>query len=205
LARPFGQIPLQMATEPRVIVENAQQDRIRPATVAKQYPEGTMMEIQVPEPVDILALITAYFPGLVTMLGDLGARTVDRSAARPLEQAVAFHPAQQGNVGRQRAGLGLLLDHDRQVVEMKLVTPTGMLLVLLGQQLDEFGIIYRGMPAVVGADLALERFHRPGFGTQRLVIPSLDGRTTKDHPIARNRVAPLFDGQFLELGLQLAA
>jgi hypothetical protein len=122
-----------MAAEPRVVIENAQQDGISPATLVQQHPERAMMKIQMPEPVDILAFITAYFAGLVTVLGGLSARTVDRPPPRPLKQAVTFHPAQQRNIGGQRASLRFLLDQHREVVEMELVTPTGMSAVLLGQ------------------------------------------------------------------------
>jgi hypothetical protein len=61
------------------------------------------------------------------------------------------------------------------------------------------------MLPVVGADFAFKRFHRPGFGTQRFVIPTLDGREAENNPLSRNRVPPLFGGQFLELGLELAS
>ena len=56
---------------------------------------------------------------------------------------------------------------------MELVTPTGMLPVLLGQQFDEPGS-KRGVPPVVGADFAFERFDRPGLGAEGLVIPALN-------------------------------
>ena len=161
------------------------------------------MKIQMPEAVDVFALVTADLPGFIAPLGRLRSRTVDRPPARPLEQAVAFHIAQQRNIGRHRAGLRLLLDQHRQVVEMKLVTPTGMLPVLLGQQFDELGID-RGMLPVVGADFAFERLHRPGLGAEGLVIPALDRGKPQYDPFSGDGVAPLPGGQLLELGLELA-
>ena len=65
--------------------------------------------------------------------------------------------------------------------------------------------IERRMLAVIGADFALERFHRAGLGAEGLVIPSLNGGQPEDHPFSGNGVAPLFGGQFLELPLQFAA
>jgi hypothetical protein len=56
---------------------------------------------------------------------------------------------------------------------MELVTPTGMLPVLLGQQLDEPGS-KRGVLPVVGADFAFESFDQPGLGAEGFVIPALD-------------------------------
>jgi hypothetical protein len=162
------------------------------------------MKIQVPQPVDILAFVTAHFPGLVTVFSRLSARTVYRPPPRSLEQAVALHPAQQRHIGRHRSHWRLLLRHDREVVKMQLITPTGVLPVLLDQQLDQLGV-HRGMLPVVGADFALERVDRPGFGAQRFVIPPLDGRKAENHPLSGNRVPPLFGGQFLELGLELTS
>ena len=63
----------------------------------------------------------------------------------------------------------------------------------------------RGMLSVIGADFALEHFNRAGLGAESFVIPALDGRKPEQNPFLRNRVAPLFGGQFLELGLQLAS
>ena len=78
-----------------------------------------------------------------------------------------------------------------------------MLLVLLGQPLDELGT-QRGMLSVIGADFALERFDRPAFGSEGSVIPAFNGRAPKDDPVSRQGMTPLFDSQFVELGLKLA-
>jgi hypothetical protein len=37
------------------------------------------------------------------------------------------------------------------------------------------------------------------------VIPPLDSRKAEDNPRSRNRVTPLFGGQFLDLGLELTS
>jgi len=58
---------------------------------------------------------------------------------------------------------------------------------------------------VIGADFAFEGFDRPGLGAERFVIPALDHGKPEDHPVAGNRVTPLFGRQFLELPLELAA
>ena len=57
------------------------------------------------------------------------------------------------------------------------------------------------MFSVVRADFALEHFNRAGLGAEGLVIPAFNGRKPEQNPFLRNRVAPLFGGQFLELGL----
>ncbi len=124
-----------MAAEPGVIVEDAEQNRIGPLAVGLQHPQGAMMKIQVPESVDVFTFVTADLPAFVAVLGHLGSRTVDWPSAWTLEQAVVLHAAQQRDVGRHGTRFRLLLHHHCQVVKMQLVAPTGMLPVLLGQQL----------------------------------------------------------------------
>ena len=89
------------------------------------------MKVQVPEAVDVLALVTADFASLIAMLSNLSSRTVNRPAASSLEQSMAFHAAQQRKIGRHRPGLRLLFYQHDQVVEMQLITPIGMLPMLL--------------------------------------------------------------------------
>ena len=136
----FGQIPLQVAAKPGVVVEDAEQNGIGPLAVGPQHAQGAVMKIQMPESVDVFALETADLPGLVATLGCLRSRTVNRSAAGALEQPVTFHIAPKRGVRRDGAGLRLLFHQHRQVVKMKLVTPTGMLPALLDQQVDELGV-----------------------------------------------------------------
>src|SRR5207249_11230904 len=95
LASPFSQIPLQMTTEPGVVIENAEQNRIDPAAVGLKDAQGAVMKIQMPKSVDIFALVTADLAGLITMPGHLSARTVNRPAASALEERVAFHITDQ--------------------------------------------------------------------------------------------------------------
>ena len=60
---PFGQIPLGMADRAGVIIEDAQQSRIDPLALSSKHAQGAVMKIQVPEPVDILAFVTADLAG----------------------------------------------------------------------------------------------------------------------------------------------
>jgi hypothetical protein len=68
------------------------------------------MKIQMPQSIDILALIAADLLGLDAMLGGPGARTMDRSTARPLEQAVISHEADYGGIARRGAKSRFLFD-----------------------------------------------------------------------------------------------
>ena len=82
---PFGQIPLEMTAEPGVVIQDGEQDRINPAAVGQEHAQGAVMEIQMPEAVDIFALIAADFPGLIAVLGRLSSWAMDGSTARALE------------------------------------------------------------------------------------------------------------------------
>src|SRR5271165_4891270 len=61
------------------------------------------------------------------------------------------------------------------------------------------------MLSLVGADFALERLHWALLGTERLVIPALDGRETQEGPLPADRMPPFFGRQFFELMLQFAS
>jgi len=87
---------------------------------------------------------------------------------------------------------------------VELVTPTGMLLVLLAEEFTQWGAPSR-MGAVIGADFALEDVDGAGRGAQGFVVPALDGRAAQHDPRAAEGVAPLLSGEFLELLLEFAA
>src|ERR671924_678439 len=102
---------------------------------------------------------------------------------------MAFHEAAHRNISRHGAQIGLLLDEDNQVVEMELVAPTGVLAVLGGQGLSQFGSHCR-MGALVGADLALEHLDWAVLALESFVVPSLDGRAAQRDPLAMDGMAP---------------
>ena len=70
----FGQIPLGMAAQARMIIEDAQQERVSPLAVGQEHPQRAVVKVQMPEPVDILALVAANLAGL---------EAVPRPLARP--------------------------------------------------------------------------------------------------------------------------
>ena len=129
---------------------------------------------------------------------------VNRSAAGAFEESMAFHVAPERGIGGHRPGLGLVLDQNSQIVGVQLVTPTGMLPMLLGDQFDELGR-QGGVLPVIGADLAFERIDGPDRGAESFVVPAFDCRPPEEDPGAGDRVLPLLGGQFLELSLELAA
>ncbi len=125
--RPFAQVPLRVAAQSRTIVQGAQEQGIRPLAVLQQDPQGTVVEVQVPQPVDVFGLEAAHFPVFKTPLRHLRSRTMRRSATRPLKEAVGLHEARNAGVGRAPAKRWLLLRRRGQIVRVQLVAPTRML------------------------------------------------------------------------------
>ena len=200
----FAQIPLSMAAKPGVVVQHAQQQRISPLAALQEDAQRPVMEVQVPEAVDIGVFVAAHLAALEAMLGGLGAGAIDRAAAPALEQALGLHEAQHRGIGRGRTQFGLLLRQHGQVVGVKLVAPIGVLPVLENQGFPEWQT-QAGVLAQVGAELALQRGHRVLLFIQRQVIPALDGGRPELDPLRSNGVAPFLGGQLSEALLEFAA
>ena len=59
ILRCLGQIPLQVRTVPRVIVQDAQSDRVLPQAPRRDHLQRAVMEVEVPQRADVLGLVTA--------------------------------------------------------------------------------------------------------------------------------------------------
>ena len=189
----LGQIPLGMASQAAMIIEDAQQDRIGPATVVQQDRQRAVMKVQVPEAVDIFVFVTAHLAALEAVLGRLGARAVDRATAWAFAQAVGFHKAQDRGIRRLGPQVGLLLHQHQQVVGVELIAPVGMLPILGGQRLPEIEA-QRRMLAGVGAELAPQGCHRILLFMERGVKPAFDRGEAEADPLSGDRVTPLLSG-----------
>src|SRR5258707_15616941 len=77
----FSQIPLGMTAQAGMIIDDPQHQWVNPTAFIEQDAHRTVMKIQMPQSIDILALIAADLPSLDAMLGNLGAGTVDRTTA----------------------------------------------------------------------------------------------------------------------------
>ncbi len=77
----LGDVPLCMATEPRVVVEDREEIGRHEAARAQQYLARTLVEVEVPERVDVLDLVAAD----LALLEALGRR--DRATRRLLRTA----------------------------------------------------------------------------------------------------------------------
>jgi hypothetical protein len=89
----LGEVPLQMATQSRMVVEDAQGDGFLPAAAGREDLQPTVMEVGMPERAHVLGFITADL-ALFAALGrpDFAGAALD---ARPrlADQAVGLHVA----------------------------------------------------------------------------------------------------------------
>src|SRR6266404_2372766 len=151
------------------------------------------MKIQMPQSIDILALIAADLPGLDAMLGGTGAGTMDRSTAWALDQTVNFHEAQNRGIGRNCAKSRLLFDEHCQVVKVQLIAPVRMLTILGSEPFAQLRT-QRRVQALVRADLAAQRLHRILLLVPGGIKPPLDCRETKLNPLPGDGMTPFFSG-----------
>ena len=65
----LGGVPLDVAAEPRVVVEDAQGDRAEPLAAGGEHLERTVVEIEMPERADVGGFVAADLTGLAPDLG----------------------------------------------------------------------------------------------------------------------------------------
>ena len=194
----LGEVPLQVAAQARVVVEEAEQDGRLPLARGGQHAALAAVHIGVPQGVAARDLVAQHLAGFDRRPG---------LALMPLAPALAHQPASphrpgQRRVGRHRAELGVAVDQRRQVLVVQLRRPRRMRPVLLAQRLDQRRR-HRALAPGIGARAPLERADRVVVRRPRLVVPALDRRGREAHrPLARG-VLPFALDQPLELGAQL--
>ena len=194
--RGLVEIPLGMAGEAGMVVEDAEQHRLQPAPVAAQHLARAMVEIEVPQGVDVGDLEAAHLELLAARLrGQCAVGAAHR--ARLAQQAAFPHVAADGGVGRQAAACGC-----GQVVVVQLERPLRVGLVLPRDGLCHLRRQGAGAPGV-GARAGAQHGDRVGVGADG-VEPALQGGKAKAHRQAGGGVAPGFGGQRGEFAVQLA-
>ena len=63
------EIPLDVAAQPRMVVENAQRDRPQPLAARSEHLERTVVEVEMPQRPDILGFVAADLARLATLFG----------------------------------------------------------------------------------------------------------------------------------------
>ena len=128
------QVPLQMAAEPRMIVEEAQQDRRLPFAGRRQHPAPAMVEVRMPERVAALDLVAQHLAGLDPRRG-LG--FVEAPPAPLAHQPQRLHDPGHGGVGGQPAESRIRVDERPQIVVVQPHRPRRMSQVLIAQRRDQ--------------------------------------------------------------------
>ena len=193
----LGQVPLQVTAKPRVVIQEAEQDRRAPLARDGQHPVLAVMEVGVPEPVAARDFVAQHLARLDPRLG-LFAQPPAPAPAPANQPAIAHHPG-QGRVGRHRAETRLGLDPRPQIVVVQLRRPRRMGPVLIQQRRNQLrghrthaaGVGAR--PPMQGPDRVLIRHPRP-------VIPPLNGRSREAHRPPAGRMLPAPLRQALQLG-----
>src|SRR5258707_9125849 len=183
-----------MTAQAGMIIDDPQHQWVNPTAFIEQDAKRTVMKIQMPQSIDILALIAADLPSLDAMPGSLGAGTVYRTTAWALDQAVNFHEAHNRGIGRNCCARSrLLFDCHCQVVSVQLVAPVGMLAILGSQQFAHLRT-QSGVPPLVRTDFAAQCLHRILLRVAGCIEPPLDSRETKLNPLSGDGMMPFFGG-----------
>ncbi len=191
-----------MATQSRMVVEDAQGDGFLPAAAGREDLQPTVVEIGVPERAHVLGFITADLALFAALCRpDFAGAALD---ARPrlADQAVGLHVAANRAIRAQRSQLWIRLGRRRQIVEVQLIGPLRMVLILLGQ-LPDLRRGQRDLAAVLshGAAEDLDRI----ILLSRLVEPAFDGDGGEVDLAAADRMHPGLGGERLEGGPEFSA
>ena len=181
-------IPLQMATQTRVVIENAQHHRTKPLATRTQHPERTVMKIQMPQRTDVVGFVAADL-SLPSTLGrsDL---TSTRLRSQPVltHHAVRLHVTANGGIRTERSQRWLLLHRSGQVVVVQLVSPMRMLAVLANKLFGQTRSKRHLAP--IFTHRPPQAAYRVVLLTPRPVIPPFDGRRGKTHFATVDRMSP---------------
>src|SRR5690606_30557492 len=120
-----------------------------------------------------------------------------------LEEPTRLHEAADRRVRWHRARARVGLELHRDIVEVQLEGPSGVVLVRLGDQSPN-RIDHARLGTDVLADPALQRFHRVLRLVACLIVPALDRRLSKPYGFTCRRMAPSPLGQPLEFQRELA-
>lgn len=123
------EVPLQVAAEPRPVVEDAEQLRLLPHAVSGEHGTRALMEVEVPKAVHVADLER---PRLA--LGEVDAVGMVTFLPRP-EEGAALHEATDGGVAGDDAEARVLAREGDEVVVMELERPPRVLAVLARDRL----------------------------------------------------------------------
>jgi hypothetical protein len=194
------EIPLQVTDHTRAVVEHTEQERRLPAAVRAHDLARAVVEVRVPETVDVLGLVAADFARLQRLTCSRCAGT--SPAALPLEPLgleVSPNAVDRSN-GSERE---LLPGQGLEVVGVELRAPARVGVVLGHQNLAKSVAEARLLSRIL-ANLATQTRHGV-FGLPRLIEPPLDRGAAKTHGASGDGMTPGLLGQPRELRREVSA
>ena len=93
------EIPLDVAAQSRVVVEDAQRDRGAPLAVRSEHLERSMVEIEMPQRPDVLGFVAADLSGLAPCFGAHFAGALAGTRPWLAQQAVSLHVPLDRGIG----------------------------------------------------------------------------------------------------------
>ena len=190
------QVPLQMAAQPRTVVENPQGQRSLPLAAGQEHRQRAVVEVQMPQRADVLRLVAAD----LAALAPLGRQSLARTALgrRPplAEPAVSLHVPPHRGIGPQGPVRRMSLDPGGQVVVVQLVAPV-LVSPILGQQLLDLDR-GQGDLATVLADAPPQDADWVLLRAAGGVVPAFDGAGRILDGATVHRMRPGLVGQVLK-------
>ncbi len=95
------EVPLDVAAEPRVVIEDAQRDRVQPGPGVREHLERAVVEVEVPQRPDVLGLVAANLASLASGFGDRLARVPGGLGLGFAHPAVSLHVALDRGIGTE--------------------------------------------------------------------------------------------------------
>src|SRR5271170_6249412 len=193
------QVPLRVAAHPRAVIEQAEEIRCLPLPRRRKHLPLALMEVEVPERIDMLVFVRTRLARYHLRLTPL------TLAAPPLalaQESMILHEAAHRTIARHRTQRRILLHQDSEVVVMELITPARVLLILARQRRRQRGRDARMRARVLG-HLALERAEGVLLSARR-VVHALDRLAGEAERLARGRMLPRPPGELVDAAGKLA-
>ena len=167
------EVPLDVAAESRVVVEDAQRDRAQPLAAGSEHLERTVVEIEMPQRPDVLGFKAADLTRLASFFGAHFTGAVPGLEPRLAHPAVRLHVAPDRGIRAERPQRRIGLHQSGEVVVVQLVAPVRVLAVLemkpLGQRRGQRHL------AAVFAQGAAQDADGVVVLAPRCVVPAFDG------------------------------
>ena len=169
----FLPIPLQVTQQSGVVIDHAESKRRFPLSAFRADLPRCVMEIQMPEATDELALIGPDLAIVESGLGRCSARCMGRAHACLPGPAPEPHVADHRGIGGLSAAFRMSGEISFEIVRVQLPAPASVVAVVVLEPALDLG---REMPRAsrVGPELAAQAPDRILVMLEALVIPALD-------------------------------